>query len=488
MMDILLSHGYFIAEDEHEQQIMKPYPPLGLLYISSHLKHAGFDVDLYDTTFRDLNQFAAHLQQHRPPIVGLYVNMMTKFNILRQIEICQEINATIILGGPEPVNYAPEYLAAGAHIIVNGEGELTLADLIPHLQQHGLTQLDNIPGILFHDPDGNLITTSARQQIKPLAHQPWPDRQAINLEQYLNTWQTHHGVRSTSLITARGCPYTCRWCSHSVFGHSHRRREPADVADEVEWLLKTYQVDQLWYADDVFTINKRWFKAYAAELAARHIKIPFECISRADRLDEETIDLLAQMGCDRLWLGAESGSQRILDAMDRKTDAVDVQQKTKMLQARGIEVGMFIMLGYQNETVADIEATADHLKKSGPDIFLTTVAYPIKGTKFYADVEESVASELSWLERTDRDLTINGRYSPAFYNHATRWLVNTVNLHQARQQPANSPRHWLRLTKLAFNTFRGRLGMHLTQHQREEATPTASGRGWPAAERATNAW
>lgn len=485
-MDILLSHGYFIAEDEHEQQIMKPYPTLGLLYISSYLKSQGYDVRLYDTTFATLGDFAATLRAERPSLVGLYCNMMTKFNILRQIELAREIGATVILGGPEPVNYAAEYLAAGADIIVNGEGELTLAELIPHLARHGRRNLREISGLLFLDDDGCLARTPAREQIKPLSDMPWPDREAIDMDRYLDTWKTYHGASSVSLITARGCPYTCRWCSHSVFGHTHRRRTPEDVADEVAWIAERYNPDQLWYADDVFTIHRRWFRAYAAELKKRGLRLPFECISRADRLDDEDICLLAEMGCQRLWIGAESGSQRILDAMDRKANAAEVRARTKQLQAAGIEVGMFIMLGYEGEQESDIAATVDHLKQSLPDVFLTTVAYPIKGTRYYDDVADRVAAPGDWATRTDRDYRVNGRHSARYYDHATRWLVNSVNLARERQSGiANLPR----LAKLYVNAQRGRLGMRLTRRQREGTAPApASGRGWPAPDRATDAW
>lgn len=483
-MDILLSHGYFIAEDAHEQEIMKPYPTLGLLYISSHLKNKGFDVDLFDSTFEDLDSFAAHVRRERPGVVGLYCNLMTKKNVLRMIPMCREAGATVILGGPEPISYAAEYLHAGAHIIVAGEGELTLEALLPHLARHGRAQLDQIAGIAFLDGDGRLVRTPPQPQIQDLDAQPWPDREAISMQRYLDTWREHHGLSSVSLITARGCPYTCTWCSHTVFGHTHRRRSPEDVAEEVAWIKETYDPDQLWYADDVFTIAHRWFLQFAGELRQRNLSIPFECISRADRLDEKIVDTLADMGCYRLWIGSESGSQRILDAMKRKAQVADVQAKTRMLQQRGIEVGMFIMLGYEGETLSDLRATVDHLKKASPDVFLTTVAYPIKGTPYYEEVADRLISDLSWEQRTDRDLGVSGRHSSRFYDHATRWMVNEVNLHKARRSSSANP---LQMAKMALNVGRGRLGMRLTQDERETVSE-GSGRGWEAKERAADAW
>ncbi len=483
-MDILLSHGYFIAEDVHEQQIMKPYPPLGLLYISAYLKSRGYAVELFDSTFADLAAFADTVRRTRPGVVGLYVNLMTKQSALRMMAICQQAGSSVVLGGPEPVNDAERYLRAGARAVVRGEGEHTLEALIPALARGRAADLADIPGITYLDDGGQLVETPAREQIRPLSALPWPDREAIDIDRYLETWRSHHGYGSISLITARGCPYTCKWCSHSVFGHTHRRRDVDDVADEVVWLHERYRPDSLWYADDVFTINPRWFLAYHEALKRRGLRLPFECISRADRLNERVVDALADMGCQRLWIGSESGSQRILDAMSRQADAADVRAKTRLLQSRGIEVGMFIMLGYEGETVADIEETVDHLKAAGPDVFLTTVAYPIRGTAFYHEVAERITSDLPWEARTDRDLRIAGRHSAAFYAHATRWMVSAVGLHQARRAGA-AP--W-QLARLAINAGRGRLGMWRTRHQREGANGTAGGRGWTPAERADMGW
>jgi radical SAM superfamily enzyme YgiQ (UPF0313 family) len=485
-MDILLSHGYFIAEDEHEQKIMKPYPTLGLLYISSHLKAKGFAVDLFDSTFETLASFEAHVRRSRPGIAGLYCNLMTKQNILQMIRVCREVGTRVVLGGPEPPSYAEAYLEAGADVVVSGEGEVTLEELIPALARFGPHRLDPVLGITFRDETGQIVKTAPRPQIQNLSAQPWPDRDAIPMERYLETWKTHHGASSVSLITARGCPYTCTWCSHTVFGETHRRRTPQDVAEEVAWIAERYQPDQLWYADDVLTIHPRWFLQYAGELKKRGLKIPFECISRADRLNDKIIEALAEMGCDRLWIGSESGSQRVLDGMQRKAKVEDVQLKTKMLQAQDISVGMFIMLGYHGEEVSDIEATVDHLKKSLPDVFLTTVAYPIKGTRYYQAVENQVVSHMDWAARTDRDLKVNGRYSKRFYDHATRWMVNEVNLHKLRQAGSKD---FVRMGKMFINAQRGRLGMRLTQHEREGgSSQPGSGRGWPAKERATDAW
>ena len=463
-MDILLTHGYFLYEDPHELAVMKPYPPLGILYISAYLKQQGFAVEVFDSTFASMGAFETYVANHKPSVVGIYTNMMTKRNVLAMAAIAKSHNACVILGGPDPAYYAEEYLRHGVDIVVQGEGELTLEELLPHLVQHGITQLQNIAGILYLDDDGNLQTNAPRPLIRNLSDFPWADREAIDIEQYMQVWKDNHGMSSVSVIQARGCPYTCTWCSHSVFGNNHSRRTPEDAAEEVLWIKERYNPDLLWYADDVFGINRRWLFQYAEHLEKRDVRIPFECISRADRLDQKVVALLAEMGCYRLWNGSESGSQRILDAMQRKVKVEDVQAKTHMLQAAGIETGMFIMLGYDSETIEDLIDTVEHLKICNPDVFLTTVAYPIKGTPYYAEVESRILRDGNWSQNADRDLTVAGRYSKRFYSYATRWMVNEVALNRARK---NGKSNALRMSKMWLNAKIGRVGMRLTQSERE---------------------
>ena len=219
-MDLLLAHGYFLSADPHEQRIMKPYPPLGVLYISSYLKSRGFAVEVFDATFQRPEDFSAYLQAARPPVVGIYTNMLTKFSVLGMIQSCKAVGALVVLGGPEPPNYAEEYLARGADIIVIGEGELTFEDLLPHLASYGVSGMSSIAGIVYLDGDGVVVRSAPRQYITSLDALPLPDRSAIGLRAYLDAWQAHHGASSASLICARGCPYHCTWCSHTVYGET----------------------------------------------------------------------------------------------------------------------------------------------------------------------------------------------------------------------------------------------------------------------------
>lgn len=492
-MDLLLTHGYFLAYDREEQRIMRPHPPLGILYLASYLKERGVDVGVFDSTFQRFEDFEEELHRTRPPVVGIAVNLMTKRNALRMMRAARAASARVVVGGPDPPFYADEYLRSGADAVVIGEGEQTLLELLPRLLAGGPPRPER--GTVDHGagtssilparhaaPVGSLSAetvcrragdrldlsgvaglawaggrTAPRALLPQLDALPFPDRAAIDLDRYLAAWRTRHGHAAVSLITARGCPYTCTWCSRSVFGSTHRRRSPANVADEVEAIADRYRPERLWYADDVFAIHRGWTLAFAAEMQRRRLRVPFECISRAERIDDEVADALVDLGCWRVWIGAESGSQRVLDAMQRRVRIEQVVDATRRLRRRGIQVGMFIMLGYAGEHREDLEATIHHLRNAAPDVFLTTVAYPIKGTPYYDLVERHLIATAPWDERTDRDWVVSNRPPRRYYEFARRWITAEVARH----------RHWhqgryARALRAAGSSLIGRIGMALT--------------------------
>jgi radical SAM superfamily enzyme YgiQ (UPF0313 family) len=426
MSDLLLTHGYFLAEDEKERQIMKPYPPLGLLYLSAYLKREGFTVEVFDSTFAERAQLARRLGEGRG-VLGIYTNLMTRRSVLEIVRAAKAAGWTVILGGPESANYVHEYLESGADVIVIGEGESTLSELLPQLGRLGAHRLHAVAGVAFRDESGAVVRTRDRTKIADLDSLPWPDREAIDHSLYLQAWKTHHGASSINLITARGCPYRCNWCSHAVYGFSHRRRSPANVAEEMRGIVDRYAPDQVWYADDVFTISHPWMQSYLTELRKRGIHRPFETITRADRLQSDNAAaMLRELGCYRIWIGSESGSQKILDAMERGVSVEQVRRSCQLAQAHGIQVGMFLMWGYEGEELEDIAATVEHVKASNPDVFFTTVSYPIKGTGYFDKVRDRVHMPVAWSEASDRDYVVAGRHGRGYYQLADQWLRNEV--------------------------------------------------------------
>ena len=428
MRDVLLTHGYFLWDDEKERQIMKPYAPLGILYLSAYLKRDGFDVEIFDTTFSSREALSARLAATPNGVLGVYTNLMTRANALWIAEEAHRFGWTVVFGGPESANYPDDYLDRGADVVVVGEGEATMAELLTVLRDRGMHRLHGVAGTVFRDEDGRIVHNESREKIADINTLPWPDRDAIDTAAYVDVWREHHGMGSVNLITARGCPYKCNWCSHAVFGYSHRRRDPIDCVDEVQHIVETYKPEQVWYADDVFTISHKWLHEYHQEMQRRNMRIPFETISRADRMkSDDAVRELAELGCYRIWIGSESGSQRILDAMQRGVKVEEVQLATRLAKKYGIEVGMFLMWGYDGEEYSDIEATVEHVKEANPDIYFTTVAYPIKNTGFYEKVKPKLIFSSEWNSGSDRDHKIMGRHSRKYYSFADQWLFNSVD-------------------------------------------------------------
>lgn len=436
-MKIVFTHGYFIAEDAKEQAIMRPYVPLGILYISAWLEQHGYDNEVFDSTFSSFEAQKAFILEQKPKVLALYTNLMTKLNVLRTIQFVKSepelVHTKIILGGPEVRNHVTNFLKHGADYIVLGEGEETTLELVKFLDSKVDLSLEQIAGIAYQ-VNGEVKMNTEREKLKDLDTLPIPNRKKVNMQLYFDAWKQKHGTNAISINTMRGCPYSCKWCSRAVYGQSYRRRSPAHVVDEIQQIQKNYQVDTIWFVDDVFTVSHKWLKGFREELEKRNVQIKYECITRADRMNEEVIEELKASGCFRVWIGAESGSQKIIDLMDRRVDVMQVRNMIKQSQEKGIQAGTFIMLGYPGETEQDIEETVLHLKESNPDIFTITVAYPIKGTPLYTEVENQFIKDLPWETSTDRDIDFKRTYSRTYYNFAVSYVVNEVNAFKAGKQ------------------------------------------------------
>lgn len=430
-MKVLLTHGYFLSEDLKEQQIMKPYVPLGILYISGYLEKYGINHEVFDSTFYKPEDLQAFIVEHKPQYIGIYVNLMTKLQVLKIIAFIKASpelkEMKIILGGPEVRNHADKFLHHGADFLVLGEGEETFLELIQTLDIGDKEKIQEINGICYLNEKGTLIKNNERNKIKDIDALPFPNRKKVDLFKYLDVWKQYHGKNAISISTMRGCPYTCKWCSRAVYGLSYRRRSAEIVVAEIIAIQKEYSPDTLWFVDDVFTVSHKWMQEFAAEIKKQNVTIQYECITRADRLNEEVFQLLKDSGCFRVWIGAESGSQNIIDAMDRRVDVNQVRAMIQLAKKYQIEAGTFIMLGYPGETESDIMETIHHLKTSDPDHFTITVAYPIKGTELYQEVESDFIDQMPWETSTDRDIVFKRTYNEKYYAYAVRHVVNEVN-------------------------------------------------------------
>jgi len=454
-MKIVLTHGYFLDEDPKEKAIMRPYPPLGILYISAYLEQHGFSTAVFDSTFSTLQKLKEYLLREIPGMVGIYTNLMTKLNVLKIIDFIKQepslAGVRIILGGPEVRNHKEKFLQYGADIIVFGEGEETILELARAYTVAAAPALEPIAGIAFLDKNGSVSINAERSLIRNIDQLPLPDRKKIDLQLYFDAWKAKHGTSIINVSTMRGCPYSCKWCSRAVYGSSYRRRSPKLVADEIQWLKENYRFDMIWFVDDVFTINHRWLKEFAMEMQERNLSVPYEIITRADRINEEVVQQLKQSGCYRVWIGAESGSQKIIDAMDRRVKVEQVRSMIQLVSSYGMESGTFIMLGYPQENEEDIIETLRHLKYSNPSHYTITVAYPIKGTPLYSEVENIFVEDLPWETTTDRDIDFSRTYTRKYYDHAINWIYYEMLFHRRKYE--------LQALPLKLKALKARSGM-----------------------------
>ncbi len=429
-MSILLTHGYYLSDDPKEQKIMKPYPPLGLLYVSAYLISKGITNDVFDSTFYSRAEQLAFIREKKPKVVAIYTNLMTKIDVVKLIKTLKTLQydfPKVILGGPDVSYNLENYLNTGADFLIIGEGEETTYELYQSII-HG-SDISKIDGIAYLDNDA-VVKNQPRTKFRELDELPLPNREAIPNQKYLDTWKKNHGESSMTISTQRGCPYTCKWCSTAVYGQSYRRRPPHLVAAEMKMLKEKYNPDAIWFVDDVFTISHKWLTAFHEEVVKQKAQIRFECITRAERLNEEILRLLKEAGCFRIWIGAESGSQKVIDLMDRRVDVNHVKKMIQDTNALGIETGTFVMVGYPGEEEGDILETIQYLKEANPTHYTITIAYPIKGTSLYEEIEKDITVQPDWETSTDRQIDFKRNYSRKYYDYAVSKVVNEVAFHR----------------------------------------------------------
>ena len=424
--ELLLTHAWILAQDPREQEIMRPFPPLGLQYLVAWLRREGFPgTEWYDSTFaRGPDAIIRAVEDADPRVVGLYGHTITRPTSLWLARTLVAGGRRVIAGGPDPVQYADEYLDGGVEVIVVGEGERTTQALMEHLRANAWawnrSALGSIDGLIFRDDAGATVRTAPRALIRPLETLPWPHRDRADLDGYFDAWRARHGETALSVSTSRGCPYHCAWCSKQVYGDTFRRREVDDVIAEVEHLRDTYDPDQIWFVDDVFTINKAWVHRFCAAMVARRVAMPFYLVARPETLDKPLLQALRDAGCYRIYMSAESGAQHVLDAMDKRSTVEQIDRAARMMREVGLELGTFVMFGYPTEEKADVEATIQMLHRLDPEVALLSVAHPMKGTPFYEQVKNELIDPPGWAKNNGGRLAFKMRFPHEFYEVTQR--------------------------------------------------------------------
>jgi anaerobic magnesium-protoporphyrin IX monomethyl ester cyclase len=339
------------------------------------------------------------------------------------IGMARQRGCTVIVAGSDATDHAQAYLEAGAKYVLIGEGEETLAELLDHLHDRAAPPLDQILGLAY-TAEGQLRINARRPDIKDLDALPFPAWDLVDIDRYRSIWLEHHGYYSMNVASSRGCPYHCNWCAKPIWGQRYHVRSAESVAAEFAWLKQTYKPDHIWVVDDIFGLIPGWMEQFADLIDQKSARLPFKSLQRVDLiLKGNTIDALRRAGAERIWMGAESGSQKILDAMEKGTRVENIYEAAERLHAAGIKVGFFLQFGYPGETREDVEKTLQMVRDCHPDDIGMSVSYPLPGTRFFAAVQHELGSKQNWQDSEDLAMLYHGPFSTAFY----RWLHRVLH-------------------------------------------------------------
>lgn len=453
---ILLTHSFFLALDEKQKEKMRPYSPLSTLIAASLLRNSRHDVVLFDATFADgVDEFELALDRFNPSAVVLMednFNFLTKMcttvrreAALAMIRAASARGCKVAVNGPDISDNPALYLAAGADAVVLGEGEMALLELADAWRR-GDARTDAIPGLMMPGPRG-IEATAPRRATQDLDALPVPAWDLIDIAPYRAAWTGAHGEFSWNIATSRGCPYSCNWCAKPTFGRRYNVRSPANVAHEMLRLKQEVAPDHLWFTDDIFGLDVDWVCGFADAVHRIGAAIPFTMQSRVNLMSERAVAALARAGAREVWLGVESGSQSILDLMDKGTTVEAARAATRMLQAHGIKACWFIQLGYPSESWHDLIATRDLVREERPDEIGVSVAYPLPGTEFHDRVRAQLGRQRNWKDTGELAMLFQGTYDTAFYRAVRNLLHNEVETRrfddrawQALSEKANAHR------------------------------------------------
>ena len=437
MTDVLFGQGYSLRLDPKLQAAGQPYAPLGTLYAAAHLRARGRRVALHDAMIAESSaEWDVALARHRPRTAVLYedgFNYLTKMCLLRvreeavaMIAAARGRGSTVLVASSDATDHPEPYLAAGARAVVAGEGEITLGEALDTLESGG--ELRAVPGLILPAAGGGVHRTVPRPTLKDLDTLPPPAWDLVDVAAYRARWKARHGYFSMNAVTTRGCPYHCNWCAKPIYGQRYAVRSAGAVASEMAWLKRTCAPDHVAFFDDLFGLVPGWVEEFAEQLAARDAVIPFKCLSRADRLDDDTVRALSRAGCRTVWIGVESGSQKILDAMEKGTTVVQVREATARLRASGIDVGFFLQFGYPGEGLPEIQETLDLVRDCRPDDVGISVAYPLPGTPFYDRVRAQLGAKQNWVDSDDLAMMYHGPFPTEFYRTLHRVVHHELRL------------------------------------------------------------
>jgi anaerobic magnesium-protoporphyrin IX monomethyl ester cyclase len=426
MADVLLTHSYHLSFDRKQVRKMEPYPPLGTLYAAGLLRAQQMSVAVFDCMLQEpIAGLREAMRRHHPKIVAIYeddFNFLTKMCLTRMRELAWEMmdlarqnGARVIVHGSDATDHTAEFLRNGAECVLAGEAEHSLLRVVRVLLNDGDPM--GMPGVIWSgDAPLHVMQEPSRGSgVRQARNLPLPARDLIDLSGYRDAWQQAHGFFSLNLIASRGCPFRCNWCAKPIFGDSYQLRPAREVACEMKIVKEQYGAEHLWFADDIFGLNRHWLEEFALAVEQLDCATPFKVQARADLLSAQSAEALRRAGCAEVWMGVESGSQKILNAMDKGLQVEEVIAARNHLRREGIRTGYFLQLGYPGETWADIQKTIALVRETQPEDIGVSFSYPLPNTRFYERVRAQLGAKQNWSDSEDLCVMFKGTYVDGFY-------------------------------------------------------------------------
>ncbi|MFK7750147.1 MAG: radical SAM protein [Kordia sp.] len=442
MLDVVFSHSYYYKFDAKQWKNQTPYPPLGTLYAASYLRENGYAVGVFDANLLDdPRTIKPYLETHKPKTFVLYddgFNYLTKMCLttmreaaFEMIKIAKNLNCHIIVCSSDSTDHYEKYLDTGADFVIQGEGEISLKELVDALSNNEDTS--QIKGLVFKK-DGEIIKNPKHPVLRNLDELPMPAWDLIDIEPYRKIWEAGGNEFTLNMATTRGCPFKCNWCAKPIYGNRYNSHSPEYITKHIKYIKENYGVTRFWMCDDIFGLKPNWVQNFNQELKKEQLSISYYIQSRVDLLlKEDTIEALAESGLEEVWVGAESGSQAILDAMDKETKVEQIYEATRLLKEKKVRVAFFIQFGYLEETKEDIQKTIDMIKELVPDNIGVSVSYPLPGTKFYDKVKDDLQLKANWTDSDDLAMMFKGTYNTQFYRKLQRYVHKEFRKSQATQ-------------------------------------------------------
>jgi anaerobic magnesium-protoporphyrin IX monomethyl ester cyclase len=442
MLSILVCHSYYLRLDQKQVLRAKPYPPLATLQVVAMLRKAGHRVSFFDAMLADgIDEYESLLQADRPQLVLFYednFNFLSKMCLgtmrraaCHMMASARRAGARVIAAGPDVTDSPEPYLHAGADLALIGEGLSALFEVLPQLDARpDADNGDLVRGMsgIVRLSDGKALTQSGSRTMPIATDVGMAAWDLVDMERYRAMWLKAHGYFSLNMAASRGCPFRCAWCAKPIWGNQYLQRNATEVAAEMVHLKRSFNPDHIWFADDIFGFRVDWVAEFAASVRAEDAQIPFTIQTRADLVSQRMAEALRDAGCREAWIGAESGSQRVLDAMNKGTTVAEIRVARDRLRAAGIRVGFFIQLGYMDEELTDILATRDLLDAARPDEIGVSVSYPLPGTKFYDLVKAQLRGKTHWQESDDLEMMFQGTYTSDFYRAVRNLMHDQITL------------------------------------------------------------